>query len=341
MNRRRETRESTCPGPYCVLASNGEYDGGGRAARRPADESAVAPAHGHGHAHDHRRLAGRRGLFTVLGLTGTFMVVEFIGGVLANSLALMADAGHMLTDVAAISLSLFAIWFAQRPATDVKTFGYLRWEILAALINGAALLLLSFFIFAEAWDRLREPAHVESSLMLGVAVGGLLVNISAALLLHRSAGESLNVRGAYIHVLGDLLGSLGAITAAIIIQTTGWLYADPLISVLVGLLILLSSWKLVRESVDILLESVPSHIDLEAVRRSIAEIPGVDAVHDLHVWTVTSGYLAMSGHAVVEDPQRNQVVLEEIDRRMREHFGIGHVTFQLERHRQHPGNHHA
>ncbi|MBI4409377.1 MAG: cation transporter [Gemmatimonadetes bacterium] len=284
-----------------------------------------------GHAHDHRRAAGKRGLQIVLGLTATFMVAEFVGGWLANSLALMADAAHMLTDVAAITLSLFALWFAQRPAPPEKTYGYLRWEILAALVNGATLIVLSIVIFYQAYQRLRLPAQVESGLMLAVAVAGLLVNLFAAWLLHRSAGPSLNVRGAYLHVLGDLLGSVGAIAAALAIASFGWLAADPIISIFVGVLILISSWKLLRESVDVLLEAVPGHIDLRDVRQAIDEIPGVGEVHDLHVWTVTSGFLAMSGHAVVQDPTHNQRILEEIHQRMRERFGIRHVTVQLER----------
>jgi len=321
------------PGPHCALA---------RAAAQPAHEHGGCDAqhhhwhghdhaHGHRHGHDHLRAAGRRGLTLVLALTGTFMVVEFVGGWLANSLALMADAGHMLTDVAAIALSLFALRVAQRPATPEKTFGYVRLEILAALTNGATLIVLSLFIFLEAYRRFRSPAEVEGGLMLAVAIGGLLVNVAAALILHRSAGHSLNVRGAYLHVLGDLLGSVGAVAAAIIIMATGWTLADPLISVAVGILILVSSWRLVRESVDVLLDAVPSHIDLAEVHAAIGEIPGVDEVHDLHVWTVTSGFLAMSGHAVVQNPEDNQRVLEEIHQRLGERFGIRHITVQLER----------
>ncbi|NIP77806.1 MAG: cation diffusion facilitator family transporter, partial [Gemmatimonadetes bacterium] len=194
--------------------------------------------HDHGPDHDHGpgglgghvREASRRSLVIVLVLTGTFMVAELVGGLLANSLALLADAAHMLTDVGALALSLFALWFAQRPATPEKTYGYLRMEILAALLNGATLIVLSFFIFLEAWERLREPVEIRGGLMLGVAAGGLVVNVIAAIMLHRSAGESLNVRGAYLHVLGDLLGSVGAIAAAAVILITGWTLADPLIS---------------------------------------------------------------------------------------------------------------
>lgn len=280
--------------------------------------------------HDHARDADRKTLLFVIALTGTFMVAEVVGGILSNSLALLADAGHMLTDVGALALSLFAIRFASRPATPEKTYGYKRAEILAALANGAVLIILSIYIFIEAWHRFAEPVAVKGGLMLAVAGAGLLVNVVAAYLLHRSAGESLNVRGAYLHVLGDLLGSVGAIAAAIVIMTTGWYPADPIISVLVGALILWSSFKLVRESVEVLLEAVPAHLDVEEIRASIGRIDGVTEVHDLHVWTVTSGYFAMSGHAVVRDARRHEAVLHEIHARMHDRFGIDHVTVQLE-----------
>jgi cobalt-zinc-cadmium efflux system protein len=286
--------------------------------------------HSHSHAHDHDHEEGRRRLRIVLILTAVFMVIEFVGGLLANSLALMADAAHMLTDVGAIGLSLFVLWFSRRAVSVAKTYGYLRLEILAALLNGAVLIVLSILIFWQAYQRLRTPELIAGPLMLGVAVAGLLVNIIGALLLHGSAEHNLNVRGAYLHVLGDLLGSVGAIAAAVVIITTGWLPADAFISGFVGLLILVGSWKLVRESVDVLLEAVPPHIDLAAVRRAIHDIQGVDEVHDLHVWTLTSGFLAMSGHAVVRHPEQNQRVLRDITQCMRDSFGITHVTVQLE-----------
>lgn len=286
--------------------------------------------HGHGPLGGHGREADRRTLVFVIGLTAVFMVAEVVGGVLSSSLALLADAAHMLTDVGALALSLFAIHFAGRPATTEKTYGYLRVEILAALLNGVVLVVVSLFIFLEAWDRFNDPVEVKGGLMLGVASAGLAVNIIAAFLLHRSAGESLNVRGAYLHVLGDLLGSVGAIAAALVILATGWYPADPIISVFVGALILWSSFKLIRESVDVLLEAVPSHLDLAEIRASIGRIDGVTAVYDLHVWTVTSGYFAMSGHAVVENVERTQAVLQAIHERMHDEFGISHVTVQVE-----------
>lgn len=315
----RQRDPADCIGPNCCL-----------------DMRIVQSRHVHGdsdqgsHAHAHHEVSRRR-LMVVLAITAAFMFIELIGGWLANSLALLADAAHMLTDVAALALSLFVLWFARRPARAEKTYGYLRLEILAALINGVALVAISGAIFWQAYQRLRTPEPVEGGLMLAVAAAGLLVNLGAAILLHSSASHNLNVRGAYLHVLGDLAGSAGVIIAAIIIIATGYTAADPIISIVVGLLILFSSWKLVRESVDVLLEAVPAHIDLAEVRRALDQVPGVADVHDLHVWTVTSGYLAMSGHAVVQDPQNNQRVLQDIHRSMRERFGIAHITVQLER----------
>jgi cobalt-zinc-cadmium efflux system protein len=295
--------------------------------------------HAHGHAHDHdddqhdhdhHRDVGRRRLILVLAITAVFMIVEFAGGWIANSLALMADAGHMLNDVAALGLSAFALWFSRRPATAAKTYGYMRIEILAALVNGATLILISALILWQAWTRIARPESVEGTLMLAVAAAGLAVNLVAAFLLHASAGHNLNLRGAYLHVLGDLLGSVGAIAAALVIILTGWMPADPIISVLVALLILGGAWRLVRESVDVLLEAVPRHIDLAAVHAALRRIPGVEEVHDLHVWTLTSGFLAMSGHALISDPARHQEIIHVVHEVMHREFGISHVTVQIE-----------
>jgi cobalt-zinc-cadmium efflux system protein len=285
---------------------------------------------GHSHGHAHARDADRRTLVFVLVLASTFMLVEFAGGILANSLALLADAAHMLTDVAAIALALLALRFASRPATPRKTYGYYRMEILAALVNGVVLIGLCVFIIREALARFRTPVEVGGAVMLAVATAGLTVNLIMAYLLHRSAGESLNLRGAYLHVLGDLLASVGTITAAVVVLTTGWMAADPLISVIVAVLILISSYKLVKESLDILLEAVPSHLDLREIRHAMEAIPGVDLVHDLHVWTVTSGYYAMSGHAIVDDLEQGHAVLRRIHDLMHDRFGIRHVTVQIE-----------
>jgi cobalt-zinc-cadmium efflux system protein len=266
----------------------------------------------------------------VLVLTVVVMAAEVAGGIAANSLALIADAGHMLADSAAIALGLFASWIAQRPASPARTYGYLRLEILAALANGAALLVISLFILWNGWQRLTAPVAVEPGLMLGIAAIGLGANLVALRMLHRGHRHSLNLRGVYLHVAGDLLGSVGALLAGGIIALTGWTRADALVSMVVALLILLSASRLVRESVDVLLEAVPRHISLTDVERRLASIPDVSSVHDLHVWTVTSGVIAMSGHAVVPDPASNQRVLEAAQGRMAE-LGIHHVTLQIER----------
>lgn len=285
--------------------------------------------HGPG-AHAHHRETGSRRLVFVLAITAAFMVIELVGGLIANSLALMADAGHMLSDVAALGLSVFALALARRPPTPDKSYGYLRIEILAALVNGVTLVVISLLILWQAWQRFRQPEPIEGGLMLGVASAGLLVNVIAAALLHGSSGQSLNVRGAYLHVLGDLLGSVAAIAAAVTIVATGWLPADPLMSCVVAVLILIGSWRLVKESVDVLLEGTPRGIDLQAVRTAIGAIDGVTAVSDLHVWTLTSGVLAMSGHARIDDLADYNRALADIHRAMHEKFGISHVTVQLD-----------
>jgi cobalt-zinc-cadmium efflux system protein len=236
----------------------------------------------------------------------------------------------MVTDVAALALSLWVAWFSRQPATPQKTYGYLRWEILAAFLNGATLLLISVWIIAEAVSRFRHPATVDSGLMLVVATLSVATNLVSAYVLHGGEGHSLNMRAAYLHVLGDLLGSLGAVVAAVVIRTTGWQEADPVASIIMTALIVRGSWRIVRESVDILLESTPSHISLPAVRDQLEAIPGIESVHDLHVWTVTPGMVAMSAHAMVREPERQQHVLEHVHDAMRL-FGIDHVTVQLER----------
>jgi len=296
---------------------------------------AHGPAPHHGHDHSHAGLGGEtsaaqmRGLRVALALTASFLMAEVVGGILANSLALLADAGHMLTDAGALALSLFVAWFSRQPETPQKTYGYLRWEILAAFLNGATLLVVSLWIVWEAVMRLRAPEPVGGGLMLVVAVLGLLVNAGAAWALHPSSDSSLNVRGAYLHVLGDLLASVGTVAAALLIRFTGWTAADPIASILMTGFIVRGAWTLVRDSVDVLLESTPSHISLGAVRAQLEAIPGIESVHDLHIWTVTSGMVAMSAHAVVRDPVRNQHVLEHVHGAM-QLFGIGHVTVQLE-----------
>ncbi len=268
-------------------------------------------------------------LWTVLGLTGTFMVLEAAGGWLSGSLALLADAGHMLTDVGALALSLVTAWIAQRPADDNKTYGYLRWEILAALVNGAALFGIAGWVVVEAIHRIQHPEPIRTGLFLAVAAAGLVVNLVSLALLHGSREGSLNSRGAYLHVMGDALGSIGALGAAVVVRLTGWTQADPMASVLLSLLILVGAWRLLRESSDILLDSVPGFVSMREVQRRMLGVPGVTGVHDLHVWTVVSGVVAMSGHAIVPDLGAHPGVLDGIRNELSE-LGIAHVTIQLE-----------
>ena len=302
-----------------------------------------ASSHGYGHARGRGSWdAGRpmdrapqsKRLWIVLGLTAGFMVVEAIGGVLSNSLALLADAGHMLADVGALALSLVAMRLAQRPPSPERTFGYVRMEILAALVNGATLLGISGWIVWEAWGRLRTPPEVDGPLMIVVAGLGLIVNVVGAGVLHVHAEDNLNVRGAYFHVLGDLLGSMGAIAAGALILLTGWTPIDAIMSAVIAGLILLGAWRLVKEATGVLLEMVPPHVDMGEVLADLQSTPGLHDVHDLHVWTLTSGFVALSGHGVLHGPTDHQKVLDEIRDRM-EKRGIGHVTFQLEPERLH------
>lgn len=319
--------------------------------RQPGDGGAHGHSHGAGHAHEHARGHARGQAFdhgaevhhrdtehaavsnalrTALIMTSVFFIAEVIGGLVSNSLALLADAGHMLTDVGALAFSLFVAWLARQPATPKRTYGYLRFEILAALLNGATLLAVSAWIIWEAIGRLQNPPHVETGVMFFVALGGLVVNIVAARLLHGSAEHSLNVKGAYLHVLSDLLGSVAAITAALLVRYFGWALADPIASILMTALIVRGSWKLVRESVDILLESTPAHIDVNDVRRKLENIDDVESVHDLHVWTLTSGVVAMSAHAVVREAAVHQRALEAMTA-CAASMGIVHTTIQLEK----------
>jgi cobalt-zinc-cadmium efflux system protein len=268
-------------------------------------------------------------LAVVLGLTLLFMLVEAVGGWISGSLALLADAGHMLTDAGALGLSLLSGWIALRPATDNKTFGYQRWEILAALVNGAALFGIAAWVMVEAVRRIQQPQPIQAQLFLIVAAAGLVVNLISLRMLHGLRHGSLNTRGAYLHVLGDALGSAGALAAAAVIWLTGWVLADPIISIALALLILVGAWRLIRESTDILLEGVPGHVSMPDVERRMLDVPGVSAVHDLHVWTVTSGLIAMSGHAIVPELASHPEVLEGIRVQMAG-LGIAHVTIQLE-----------
>lgn len=285
---------------------------------------------GHHHAGETVRARNRRALAVALAVTAAFAVAEAAGGLLTGSLALIADAGHMLTDMAALGLSLFAAWVAGRPSTPRKTYGYYRAEILAALVNGAALVLISLAIGWQAVTRLSDPPAVDSGPMLLVAIAGLLANVLAGAVLLRAGGESLNVRGALLHVAGDALGSVGAIGAGAVILTTGWQQADALASLLIAVLILLGSWRLLRESVEVIMEGTPHGIDMAELERAMLAVPGVAAVHDIHVWTVTSGFVAMSGHAELDGSRDAHSVLDTLTETLARRFNIAHVTIQPE-----------
>ncbi|HTE19194.1 MAG TPA: cation diffusion facilitator family transporter, partial [Armatimonadota bacterium] len=274
---------------------------------------------------DWRRLA------TVLALTAGFMVVEALAGFWTGSLALLADAGHMLTDVAALALALFALWFSRRAAPSCLTFGYLRFEILAALVNSIALLGITGYIFVEAWDRLSNPAPIQSSQMLGVAIVGLAVNLVSLRILSHGGGHSLNERGALLHVLGDALGSVGAIAAAVLIGAYGWQWADAVASALIGLLILRSTWELLREALNVLMEGTPVHLSVREVHDVMLAVPGVREVKDLHVWSLASGFDALSAHVVVPETESSDCARAELKAVLRERFHIEHTTLEVER----------
>lgn len=339
-----DSRASTNQSYDCVKANRQQAtarDHGGGHGHGHHDGHAHPHAHGgapRGSAFDHGAQVHQRGddghdvsraLKLALVITSIFLVAEVVGGIASNSLTLLADAGHMLTDVGALAFSLFVAWLSRQPATPRATYGYLRWEILAAFLNGAALLAVSAAIIWEAIARFRHPEPVQTGIMLGVAVLGLIVNGVAAKLLHGGSGHSLNMRGAYLHVLSDLLGSVAALIAALCLRYFGWAVADPIASILMTVLIVRGSWSLVRESVDILLESTPAHIDVLEVRKALEAVADVESVHDLHVWTLTSGVVAMSAHAMVREASHHQRVLEAMTAEAGR-MGIHHTTIQLE-----------
>jgi cobalt-zinc-cadmium efflux system protein len=281
------------------------------------------------HSHDHRA-SSRRALTTVLVLTVAFTVVEIVGGFVTDSLALLADAGHMLSDTFAIGLALVALTLASRPSTPRRSFGFQRAEILAAFVNGLTLVLISGWIIWEAVGRFRDPPDVLGGWMLAIAATGLVVNTVSALILARSEHDSLNVRAAFRHVLADLLGSAGVIVAAVVILLTGWTTVDPLVSVAIALLILGSAWGVLRDSTAILMEQAPSGVDADAVAQAITDVPGVTSVHDLHVWTITSGFDALSAHVLVGRGQDCHGLRREIERVLEARFEITHTTLQVD-----------
>ena len=276
----------------------------------------------------HHQSATRLGI--LLALVTVYMVAEVVGGLAANSLALLADAAHMLSDAGAVGLALFALWFARRPATAKHTYGFYRTEILAALLNGATLVAIAISIIVEAYGRFRAPPDVRAGLMLTIAAGGLAVNVVSLWLLHDHDRGSLNLHGAWLHVATDTLGSVQAIVAGVLLWTFGWRWVDPLASVLIALLVVFSAWGLLRGATAVLMESAPGHIDVDEVRNAILGTPGVGAVDDLHVWTITSGMEALSAHVLVCDDRPSRVLLNDIRAMLRARFRIDHVTIQVE-----------
>jgi cobalt-zinc-cadmium efflux system protein len=295
--------------------------------------------HGHGghenHEHGaHLRAVSRRRLWWAMGIILVFLLVEVIGGLLTGSLALLADAGHMLTDLLALAMAVFVGYLADRPATPARTFGFLRAEVIGAFINGATLILVVGLIFREAIGRFLHPAEVAGAGMLGVAIAGLAANLASAWVLAGSRKENINVEGAFLHVLADTFGSLGVVVAGIVILATGWLPADPLASVLIGLLILWSSIGLLRRTLAILIQATPPHLDFHEIQAALEANEHVAAVHDLHIWAVTSGFPILTANIwlkpMCSDPACWQQCLRDLQNTLNERFGIEHATLQLE-----------
>ncbi|MFP5112660.1 cation diffusion facilitator family transporter [Bacillaceae bacterium C204] len=288
--------------------------------------------HSHDHSHGHSHTSNKKALLSSFILIATFMVVEVIGGLLTNSLALLSDAGHMLSDAAALGLSFFAIKLGEKQGSQEKTYGYKRFEIIAAALNGLTLMVISIYIFFEAFQRFFNPPEVHSTGMLMISIIGLLVNIIAAwILMKGDKDENLNVRSAFLHVLGDMLGSVGAIVAALLIMFFGWGIADPIASIIVAVLILISGFRVIKDSFNILMEGVPSQIDINHVKEELCKIPLVKEVHDLHIWTITSGYPVLSCHITISNNGVHDDVLSQSQRILHDDFHIEHSTIQIEK----------
>jgi cobalt-zinc-cadmium efflux system protein len=291
-------------------------------------------AHGHGNEADLRQASagGKQDLLRAFSITFLMMIAEIVVGLLSNSLALLSDAGHMLTDNLALLLSFFAMAFASRPATERQTFGFYRLEILAAFVNGIVLVLISFYIIYQAYLRIVHPQPVHGMLMLIVAIIGLVANVIGALFLFKHSHTSLNIRGAYLHIIGDALSSVGVVIGGIVIIYTGWYLIDPLLSILISLVIIYGAWALVKESVNILLESAPSHIDIDTIANEIAKVKGVREAYHIHLWTITSGVYAMSAHVLIDDQlvSRSREVIDEIRSLLSNKFNVLHSTIQIE-----------
>ncbi|AZD75615.1 cation diffusion facilitator family transporter [Pseudomonas chlororaphis] len=286
---------------------------------------------GAGHSHGQVRAGHERTLWMALGLTGSFMIAEVIGAFITGSLALLSDAAHMMTDALALAISLVAIQVGKRAADRKRTFGYARFEILAAAFNAILLFVVAFYILFEAWQRLSAPAEIQSTGMLVIAVLGLIVNLISMRLLASASAESLNVKGAYLEVWSDMLGSIGVIVAALVIMYTGWGWVDSLVAAAIGFWVLPRTWTLLRESMNVLLQGVPDGINIDEVEQGIRAIDGVTEVHDLHLWALTSGKNVMSTHLVADLERRSeQQILAEVTELMHERFDISHVTVQVE-----------
>ncbi|MCR8843969.1 cation diffusion facilitator family transporter [Paenibacillus sp. SC116] len=287
--------------------------------------------HGHDHGHSHGRGANKKALLWSLIIIFVFLIVEVVGGVITNSLALLSDAGHMLSDASSLLLSLIAMIFAAKKPSPKKTYGFYRFEILAAFINGLTLVVISGVILWEAYERLVNPQEVASLSMMGIAFAGLLANIAAAYVLMRGdIKNNLNMRSAYLHVLGDMLGSIGAIIAGFIMWKFEWYVADPIISIIVAVLIIISAWRVTRDSVNVLMEGTPSRLDAAEVRQTLASIPDVIDVHDLHIWTVTSGFDVLSCHLKVKEGTNSYPILNKALKLLKEKYEIAHATVQIE-----------
>jgi cobalt-zinc-cadmium efflux system protein len=286
--------------------------------------------HHHGHDHGERLQTDRRRLAAALALILAFMVVEVVGGIVANSLSLLADAGHMVTDAASLTLALGAAWIAATPATPQRSFGLRRAEILAALANGVLLVAISIWIIIAAVGRLHDPPATLGGWMLAVGAIGIVVNLAAAGVTWGGRHGSMNVRAAFLHIVADLLGSVGVVIAGAIVLATGWRYADPIAAIAIAALILVSSWTILRESVEVLLETTPRDIDAEAVGRTMVGHQGVREVHDLHIWTITSGFPALSAHVLVDPGADCHAVRQELEHVLAERFSLTHTTLQVE-----------
>lgn len=298
--------------------------------------SSQSQQHNHEHTtHSHSissRSGDKKGLTIALITTAVIMIVEFFGGLITNSLALISDSGHMLSDVSSLAFSLIAMWFASKPPSPQKTYGFYRFEILAALLNGLTLFVIAGIIIWEAYQRLFDPPNVISGTMIAIAVIGLAANLFSAWMLIRKGDISgnVNVRSAYLHILGDALGSVGAIVAGLLMSAFAWYIADPIISVIVALLILKSAWGIIDESIHILMEGTPPTIKVDEVKQALLAIPGVQNIHDLHIWTVTSGLDSLSCHLLIDSEQNSQDILRQAILIIEKHFNIQHTTIQIE-----------